>query len=365
MGTDRKTAGVRATRGRAPVACVAGEPGGPSAAAGRAVRRLAIVAALGLPTLYAPAARADDRATAQQLFQQGKDLMAAGSYEQACAKFDAAADLSQTVGVRLNLADCYLKLGKTASAWIEYDDALTLAERSGDTAATNLARTRQAQLKPSLSYMTVVVSAATADMEVTRDGQKVPQAAWGVAVPVNPGDHEIRASAPGRKAWSGKVSVAGAGGSVNVAVPALEQDSSPPAGATPAGAASAETAPAAGTGLFSGPGGTQRTVAVVSAGLGVAGLAVGTIFGVEMLSKQNDYKQHENTATGRCLDLQCQTLSQDAVQAGNVATVGFIAGGVLAATGVVLWLTAHKASKAEVVLAPTAHGGGFLMQGSF
>jgi hypothetical protein len=103
----------------------------------------------------------------------------------------------------------------------------------------------------------------------------------------------------------------------------------------------------------------------VSAGLAVVGAGVGTIFGVQMLSKKSDAQSHADSATGRCLDVQCQTSSHDAVTAGNIATVGWVAAGALAATGVALWLTAPSGVRAEVVPAPAFHGGAVVLRGRF
>lgn len=141
-----------------------------------------------LATSVTGTARGDDLATAQQLFAQGKELMAAGKVAEACAKFAGAADSSPTAGVRLNLGECYEKLGRTASAYTRYVEAETIADRVGDASAANLARGREAALKPTLSYLAVVVTgeaAKVAGLEVNRDGQRVPDAAWGTPVPVD------------------------------------------------------------------------------------------------------------------------------------------------------------------------------------
>src|ERR1700722_14021630 len=124
-------------------------------------RRSAMPVVLG-GILCALPARADDRATAQELFQQAKDLLAAGKTEDACTKFAAAADLVQTVGVRLNLAACYDKIGRTASAWTRYDEALTIAERTGDSAAAKFAEDARSAIVERLSYLSVTVSADAA-----------------------------------------------------------------------------------------------------------------------------------------------------------------------------------------------------------
>jgi hypothetical protein len=311
--------------------------------------------------LSAAPARADDRATAQELFQQGKDLMSAGKTAEACAKFAAAADLVQTVGVRLNLAACYEKIGRTASAWTRYDEALTLAERNGDAAAASFAQSAKIALTPRLSSLAILVptEAALPGLEVTRDGQKVPQAAWGVPVPVDPGDHDLAASAPGHAAWSTKTRVSGPG-KAEVQVPVLAIAAIVP---EPTATPNEETTPGAKTGLFSGPGGTQRVIAVSAAGAGVVALGIGSFFGIEMLSKKQTA-----TSSGHCGTEGCGALSQDAVAAGNMATIGFVAGGLLVAGGAVVWLTAPSskpATTAAIVPIAGSGGGGVGIQGSW
>jgi len=318
-------------------------------------RRAACIAALSATILSAPVAKGDDRATAQELFTQGRTLMSAGSFAEACAKFEGAAELSPTAGVRLNLAECYAKLGRTATAWARYEEAVTMALRSGDAAAAAIARARQAELRPVLAFLDVSVSEAAAGTEIVRDGEKVPRAAWGVAVPVDPGEHEIAATAPGRKPWSIKVTVAPAGAPVTVAVPLLAEAADP----------AVATGTAQDTGVFAGPGRTQRTIAVVAAGLGIVGIGVGSAFGVEMLNKQGDYKQQENQATGKCLNIQCQTLSQDAASAGNAATAALIGGAALASAAVFLWLTAPRTSTLLVVPVAFSRGVGLSLQEPF
>jgi serine/threonine-protein kinase len=309
------------------------------------LRRFTSSAVLFAALVASPAVRADDRATAQELFQQAKDLIAAGKMAEACAKFAAASELSQTAGVRLNLASCYEKIGRTASAWTRYDEALTIAERSGDSAAAQLAKDGQAALKGHLSYLSVAVSkdaAAVPDLDVLRDGQRVPRAAWGVSVPVDPGEHEIKAVAPAHKAWTTTTKVAGEGMHAEVQVPVLAVEDAPTPIAPAAATAPAEQAEEP-SGLFSGRGGTQRITAVVSAGVGVVALGIGGAFGAQMLSKKSDYQSHQGSA-GQCLDAQCASSSSAAISDGNVATVGFIAGGVLVAAGAVLWLTSPRSA---------------------
>src|SRR5215471_10148564 len=58
----------------------------------------------------------EDRVAAESLFTDARRLMQAGDYEHACPKLEASRRLEPALGTTLNLADCYDKLGRTASA---------------------------------------------------------------------------------------------------------------------------------------------------------------------------------------------------------------------------------------------------------
>jgi hypothetical protein len=111
----------------------------------------------------------------------------------ACPKFEASLKLDPGLGAILNLADCYEKNGQTASAWAEFREASAAARASGSKDREDLARQRAAALEPKLSRLTIVVGKQSA--QVTRDGTSVDSAAFGTAMPVDPGKHVIEATA--------------------------------------------------------------------------------------------------------------------------------------------------------------------------
>lgn len=99
-------------------------------------------------------------------------------------------------------------------------------------------------------------------------------------------------------------------------------------------------------------GSTQRTLAYVAGGLGVAGLGIGAAFG---LLANGD---HSN-ALGACHD-PSRCTNANAVTEGNrakdeamIANIGLIAGGVVLAGSVVLYLTAPKDRRVAVALERT------------
>jgi hypothetical protein len=286
-----------------------------------------------------------NRAAAEALFNQGRALMTAGKFVEACPKFEASQQLDPGLGTMLNLAECYEKTGRTASAWAEYREAIPLARAAGSKARQDLATERAQALEERLSTLTIrAISGEDADthLEVRRDGVALQEAELGSPIPVDPGEHLIEAAAPGKQKWSSKVQVAGDAAKVQIEIPRL----APEGGASPAGTTSAPvvtttttTEPPSDKPASSGS--AQRTTGLVFGGAGIVGIGLGTFFGLQASSKWSDAK-------AKCSDypFNCGTegtdLRSSAHSAGTVSTVAFIAGGALLATGVVLYLTAPK-----------------------
>src|SRR5262245_62123072 len=61
-----------------------------------------------------------DRAAAEALAIAGTALAQKGAYREACAKYASSVQIDPTARRFLNLADCQLKAGLTASAWLSY-----------------------------------------------------------------------------------------------------------------------------------------------------------------------------------------------------------------------------------------------------
>src|SRR5450432_1599182 len=57
---------------------------------------------------------------AQALFDDAKRLVQEGDAASACPKFEESERLEPGIGTKLNLADCYERVGRNASAWVLY-----------------------------------------------------------------------------------------------------------------------------------------------------------------------------------------------------------------------------------------------------
>jgi hypothetical protein len=296
------------------------------------------------------AAQAPDVAGAEALFREGKRLLEQGDYPAACPKLAESLRLDPATGTLLALAMCHESEGKTATAWAEYADVASRAKQEGRLDREQAARAKVAELEPKLSTLAIVPSpqaAAIAGLIVKRDGAVVGPAAWQTPVPIDPGEHRFEASAPGKVGWSASVVVGPNGDKKVVEIPNLADEV-----ATAPGIAAPATGEAGRPGLA----GMQKAGIAVAV-VGVAGLVVGVIYGLRAMGKNDDSKAD---CTGNACGEMGKALRLDAIEAGNISTIGFVAGGVLAAGGAAMYVLGRpkETAGAAVHVAPTASASG-------
>jgi len=332
------------------------------------------IAALGSALAWSAPVRAQgasQKAAAEALFEEGRKLVAEGKVAEACPKFADSEQLDASSSTLLNLASCYEKLGRTASAWATYREAASLANANGRTEHLAVAQKRADALTPKLSRVTVAVSAPAEGLEVKRDGTPVTRAEWGLPIPMDPGAHTYEASAPGRKTWTGSVQVANEGGSATLTIPALEvlpasQIAAAPAAETPAATESGAPAPRPGSDAQAEPPRTQRVIAIVVGSVGVVALGVGTVFALGAKSKYNDSLDECRVTNKDLCTSDGVSKREDARSAGNIATAGFLVGaGALVGAGI-LWFTAPSTERGMALqVAPSVgtQGAGAMLRG--
>jgi hypothetical protein len=154
----------------------------------------------GLAMFSSASARADgaDPAGAEAVFLQGRTAMEAGRFEEACSKFAESERLDPAAGTLMNLATCEEKVGRLASAWQHWREALDLLPAGDD--RKGFARGRVDELERRLSHLTVKLAPGENDgARVLRDGVELGAASRGVALPVDPGAHEVTVDLPGHR----------------------------------------------------------------------------------------------------------------------------------------------------------------------
>ena len=304
---------------------------------------------------------AQERSLAEALFRDAKALADAEKYEEACPKLEESHRLDPKPGTMLNLAVCREKQGKTASAWSDYLEAATLASRAGQKEREAFARERAEALEKEVARLRVNVAKGTPGISVKLDGTVLNEAAWGTAAAIDPGEHLVEATAPGFSGFSMKITIERGPKGVDVTVPALvpaarnaphgpdgaanpktgappEEAPKYPPPAGPKEAAPGPTAPAS-SGMP-----TRLVPGVIVGGVGLAGLVVGTIFGVKTLSSRDDSGcVVVSESAVRCSPAGAASYEQ-AQTASLISTLGFGAGVALLGAGVVIVVTSPRAA---------------------
>ncbi len=327
-------------------------------------------------TLAAPAVFADE-STAEELFQQGLAAMKKNDFAVACEAFSKSNRADPSPGTQINLAVCYEKQKKWASAWTWYRSAVGLAQQRNQPTREKTAEDSATRLKSQIHYLVVAIKEPLKDPVVRRDGVEVTTSLGGkdVPLPVDPGQHTIEVTAGGKKPWSKTITIADTPGTEQLDVPPLENAPVEPTPVGPVGMTAVSTPV-----VETNPGGTQRAIGIVVGATGLAAGVVGLGFQIVALSedkKANDALDREKTAAaasdadGVLKARQGYTSHHDAaVQDQTVAIISWAAGGVLLGVGAVLYFTAPRAKEkpaARIVPVPLIGSGvqGFGFVGTF
>jgi hypothetical protein len=236
-----------------------------------------------------------------------------GRLREACTRLEESQRLDPGLGTQLNLADCYERSGRFASAHALFAEVAAEARASGQGQREEVARARALALEARVSQLIIVVPAdGGPGLHVQRDGTELGRDEWNVLSPVDPGMHRVRAWGPGVRDWSAEVEVGAEGELHEVAIPV--DDARP----------------------FLAP--LHRKIGLAAAGVGVAGVLAGSFFGLRAIAKKGDAER------AGCDGRSCDTaaggeLRDEARSAGDIATLALSVGaGGLAAAAVLFWV---------------------------
>lgn len=347
-------------------------------------RRIAPLVPLGLGSCAAlvvgattwPALAATEAidARAQRLFDEGRALLVAGRYDEACPKFAESFNLDAGGGTLLNLAICHEKQGKTGSAWREFQSALERSERDGRVDRKRTASERLALLEPIVPRLVLEMAQGAESVEgllIRVDGVEQAGNSFPLSLVVDPGTHEVLVTAPGRQSYRVDVSAA-ASQKTLVTIPSLarviERASPPPV--PPHSRSPKASAQLVGSGpplrSISERPRSARTAGFVLGGVGVALVAVGGYFGVRALAEKqraDDLGCDERT----CPTDDAKSHFDAARTNAHWSTAGIALG--LAAVGVgayfVLSEGGDHSKRAVVALTPDRSGGLLSLRASY
>jgi hypothetical protein len=325
--------------------------------------RLLAGAIVAFAMLGAHVAHAEDSALAVSLFEKGIADMNAKKFDTACPAFAESYRLDPKPGALFTLAVCESEAGRVTSAHTHYEAFLRLySELPAPLKLKNQKRMQVAQEQVKLLAIeipTVTLALPAQAPQGTRiflDEKEIDRASLSTPNSLDPGEHVVRVSVPGRTVREMKfVLVKSEKRTLDLELP--EESSI----ATPAPIRITDR-PGVGNGW--------RTAAIVVGSAGLAGIIVGGVTGGIAISKKSIVDQE-------CNGIRCTLAGKEAGDAGrmiaNASTVGFALGLAGTAASAVLWFTAPREKKAALVkssvhapvLSVGADGVVFGIRGSF
>jgi hypothetical protein len=266
---------------------------------------------------------------AEYLFRSGEKKFDSGQYAEACADFAESLRLGPKLGTLLNLALCHETVGKPATAWSEYHHGAAWAAQNGQKDRHDFAMQHVLALETKLPRVLLQLPADRALESVDVDGEPLPDSHWYLPVFLDPGEHSVTISAPGKQRGTVKFRVTSSPTEQLVNVPGLTDDVAlAPPPIKPLGPAD--------------PDATRRTVGIVTMAIGAAGIAVGVTFAVLAIEKRDDIGD-------RCSGIHCTSdgaqVYRDAQSRATIATVGSVIGVAAGAAGAWLFFTSQPARK--------------------
>jgi len=318
-------------------------------ALGRRTRVLAVSAHLALSAALVdmPSARAaspavDDetRAAARKLGTEGVRAYQAGNYDEASERLERAFSLLEAPSLGLWSARALEKKGQLVKAAERYLKTTRLPVEAGGEAnvqeqAKADAATEREALLPRIPELVIQIEGADpSDVEVTINGAPVKAALIGTARPTDPGTAEIVARRGSDEVRQTVELPEGQSRTVTLNLEtgqATAEEGAQVTATAEATPAEDDRAPDAGTKSR-----WQIPVGWTALGLGVAGLATGGIFAGLAAGEYG-------AAADGCEDNVCPPGHEDQI-------AGYIAGGVFAAAGVTLLLTAPKRPESAYIV---------------
>jgi hypothetical protein len=231
-----------------------------------------------------PVAALADPAAAEALFREGRRLLDEGRYAEACSKLVESQSQDPASGTLINLALCFEKQGRLATAWAHYRSAAVSARNDGRSDRVAAAERKVAELEPRVPRLVLRAERVLPGMEARWGNVRVGTGAFGTSIPLDPGPYTVAVSAPGYVEFTAAIQVAESE-STTLEIPELR---AAPAEPRPQSTARKPTvAPARQERPLheeDSSQGTPRWPGYVVGGAGVAALGVGAFFGVSSLN---------------------------------------------------------------------------------
>jgi hypothetical protein len=291
-------------------------------------------------------ASAADKETARSLMDEGDRKYASKDYKGALDAYQGAHAIMGVPTTGIEVAKAQEALGLLVEARDTLLSITRLPAQPREPAAFSKARDDAKARAPGIAAripsvrFNVAGPQPGAELAVSVDGQALPSASATLPRKVNPGHHRVTVSSPGFAEQTREVDVEeGKETALSFSLVPGPAGAVPAAGVSPAASEPAPGAPPADTGKTE-----KSSLAYVGLGvgaLGVAGIVLGTVFGLKASSTWSDAKALCNPYPTNC-GTDGSSLGKEAESAATVSTVGFVVGAAGIATGAVLWFAAPE-----------------------
>jgi hypothetical protein len=304
-----------------------------------------------------PAGKAPDKKAAGAAFKKGKEAFEKKDYKTAKEEFLKAEEILPAGTAEYYIGRCQEELGDPADAVKWYEKAQADTKLKEDLSKDAKTRGDALKAKPAKVHVTSDPPGAT----ILVDGKAVPEKTP-ADIELAPGSHKITLQSAGKKDSEQAVEVvAFTGATVNAtleagAPPAVPAED-PFAGKKPETPPPAET-PATTTTTTVSTSTTEKrdmTWVWITGGAAIVALGVGTVFGLQAMSKKKDFD--DASVGGAKPDA---AAARDARDAGTrnalISDMGFGIGITLAVTSAVLYFTRPTAEEAKPAAASKKNG---------
>jgi hypothetical protein len=287
------------------------------------------LSAMGQAPAAAPPASAENVATARAHFARGVKLYEEDDFRGALIEFSRAYELAPNWAVLYNIGQSYYQLR-------DYANALKTLEKYVKEGGSRIAADRQSEVNREIEEVRGRVARVTLktnqpDADLALDDAPMGKSPLAEPVLIGIGRHKLTASKAGFVTATKVVDVAGAE-SITIELPLHAEAQR-----------SAETAR------------PNYTAAAIAGGVGLAGIAVGTVFGVAAMSNKSSLNSECNAQKI------CPTSAQGNINAfstnGLVSTIGFGVGGAGIALGLYLFIRERSKSSGDEGTQPAAAAG--------
>jgi hypothetical protein len=344
------------------------------------IRTLGCLAALLLATTPVWAEPSSNEiANARRLFTEARAAEDLRDWAGATAKLRGAISVKETAGLRFHLAYCEEQQGMLVEALADYERSEDLGKQGNEDFVAQLPARRES-LHKRIPTVLILLPPTVSDVVISVDGHLVPSAFLGKPMALNPGQHKLAASSPGRVGFTTDVTLK-EGDALVTSASMPPADDRKTVSSLPSAAAKPDSpqrpsppSPASFTGAGSAPGSGRPYALVAEATVALGALAVGIGYTVGATSADNraDNARARVPAQGcspgadsaACTELQHFV---DLAQTDRfIALLGFIGAGVSTAAfagTLVLW--PGSSVKASIVPHGTPTAPGLALVGRF